>query len=77
MKRICYYLGYDDGDILIRDNPNAETADEVVIQRYDKTKMDWVTDYDMCKIYFGGIPVRNITEEEANEIIRKKQNSNH
>ncbi|MCI6660076.1 MAG: hypothetical protein SOW48_03575 [Peptoniphilaceae bacterium] len=65
-----YFIEHD-GDRLIRDKEGA------LVQRYDIDSNSWVEDVEMAQIYFGGIPVRSITEEEANEIIRKKQNSNH
>lgn len=54
-----YYLAYDDGNMLIRSGLGLP------IQRYDKVKRDWITDWDLAVIYFGKIPVDSISEEEA------------
>lgn len=34
----------------------------------------WIPDIEMAKVYFGGIEVRSITEEEANRLIREVYN---
>lgn len=54
-----YYLAYDDGNILIRACIGRP------IQKFDKSARNWVTDWDLAAIYFGGIPVKTLTEEEA------------
>lgn len=56
---IKYYLAYDDGNIVIRDRPNA------ILERYDKTKKRWIPDVELSRIYFGDMPVRPISEEEV------------
>ena len=58
-----YYIAYDDGNIIIRDHEN------VPIQRYDKERKEWVTDWNMCGIYSGDIPVKVISKEEAERMI--------
>lgn len=72
MGELAYYVAYDDGDILIRNNPHAKKVEDVVIQRYDESAQQWVTDFEMSQIHFGGIPTKRITEEEANKIIQQK-----
>jgi hypothetical protein len=55
---------------LIRDFPDEER----MIERYSSRLKRWVTDDEMLKVYFGGIEVRSITEEEANRLIREVYN---
>ena len=68
MGKMYYYLAYDDGNLLIRAN-NSEEPANVLLQRYSKEEASWVDDYDMCGIYSGDIPVKVITEAEANKLI--------
>lgn len=58
-----YYIAYDDGNTIIRDD------DDAPIQRYDKERKEWVTDWNMCGIYSGDIPVKVISKEEAERMI--------
>ncbi|NBK97103.1 MAG: hypothetical protein EOM50_03635 [Erysipelotrichia bacterium] len=60
-----YFLAYDNGNIVIRD------FDDGNIERYDSVKKEWVQDFDMSQIYYGGIPVKPLTEKEAFEQINK------
>lgn len=69
MNEFIYYIAYDDGNVIIRVN-KATVAREFVIQRYDLNSKSWVNDFDMCGIYSGDIPVKSITEAEAQEIIK-------
>jgi predicted ATP-grasp superfamily ATP-dependent carboligase len=55
---------------LIRDFPNEER----LIERYSRRMKKWIPDIEMAKVYFGGIEVRSITEEEANRLIREVYN---
>lgn len=64
-----YCLAYDDGNILIRYAYNKP------IQRYDRLKGKWVTDWDMTGIFSGDIPCKMLTEQEANKRIRNEQYS--
>lgn len=41
------------------------------IERYDFIKKDFVEDFDMSKIFFGGIEASKVTEKEAYEAIEK------
>ena len=61
-----YYLAYDDGDIIIRDAINKP------IDRYDKEKKEWITDWDMAGIYSGDIPVKVLSKKEAAELAGEK-----
>lgn len=63
MIKYDYHLAYDDGNMVIRD------SDETLIERYDKKSKQWVEDLEMSRIYFGDIPSKRITEEEAMKII--------
>jgi hypothetical protein len=56
---------------LIRTFPEDETR---LIERYSPRLKRWVEDVEMLQIYFGGIEVRSITEEEANRLIREVYN---
>lgn len=42
-----------------------------IIERYDFIKKEFVEDTEMAQIYFGGIEVNTITEQEAYEAIEK------
>ena len=53
-----YFLAYEN-DMIIRTTRNH------IPERYDKTVLSWVDDAELLQIYFGGIPVRVISEEEA------------
>lgn len=53
-----YFLAYEN-DMIIRTTRNH------LPERYDKTVLSWVDDAELLQIYFGGIPVRVISEEEA------------
>lgn len=61
-----YYLAYDDGNIIIRDQIGAP------IERYDKKTDSWVVDWDMSGIYSGDVPAKVITKEEAEKYIKQK-----
>lgn len=69
-----YCLAYDDGNILIRRGLEKAEDGYHPLDRYDAVKRKWVDDSDMCGIYSGDIPVRVITEEEANERIAALKN---
>ena len=57
------YMKERHGDLLIRTNKDG------LLERYDKKTDSWVRDYSLAEIYYGGILVDIITEEEANKII--------
>ncbi len=60
-----YCVAYDDGGYLIRYGIGEP------IQRYNESNRKWEDDDSLCQIFFGGIPVNVITEEEANALINK------
>lgn len=74
MKEFSYYKAYDDGNIIIRAN-KAKRPDEFTIQRYNPENQLWIEDFDLCGIYSGDIPVRVLTETQANKIIKNGRHS--
>ncbi|MEG1476054.1 MAG: hypothetical protein RSC10_09945 [Longicatena sp.] len=42
-----------------------------LIQRYDASSKEWVTDYEMSQIFTGDIECEPISEQQANEIIKR------
>jgi hypothetical protein len=57
-----YYLAYDDGNMVIRNRPNA------ILEKFDTTSKKWVSDVNLGRIYFGDMPVKVLTAEEARKI---------
>lgn len=62
-----YYLAYDDGNMIIRNRPNA------ILERFDKHSKEWVPDVKLGRIYFGDMPVKVLTTEEALKLTGEKR----
>ena len=54
-----YYLVYDDGNMLIRHKKGE------LLEKYDVKTQKWLLDDRLLAIYYGGIPVKVLSEEEA------------
>ena len=59
VNEIRYYLAYEDGDMVIKYEPNT------LLKKYDKKLKKWVEDVELAQIYFGGILTKPITVDEA------------
>ncbi len=57
-----YYLAYDDGNMVIRNRPNA------ILERFDNISKVWVPDVKLGRIYFGDMPVKVLTADEARKL---------
>lgn len=54
-----YYLAYDDGNLIIRSRINS------ILERFDSKTKEWVPDVELSRIYFGDMPVKQLTENEV------------
>lgn len=59
-----YLLAYDDGNMIIRSRKTR------LPQRYDRRTKQWVEDPELCRMFFGDLPVRSITRKQAESLIR-------
>lgn len=57
-----YYLAHDDGNIVIRHRPDA------ILEKFDNDSKLWVPDVKLGRMFFGDMPVKVLTAEEAREI---------
>lgn len=57
-----YYLAYDDGNIVIRHRPDS------ILEKFDNTSKQWISDVKLGRIFFGDMPVKELTAEEARKI---------
>lgn len=64
-----YFIAYEDGNILIRYNEDGQ------IERYDANKKKWIFDIEMAAIFTDKMPIRLISKEQANEIIKGENNN--
>lgn len=62
---INYYLAYDDGNIVIRNQPHS------ILERFDYNSKTWIPDVELGRIYFGDMPVRVLTSDEARKLIEE------
>ena len=56
---IKYYIAYDDGNILIK------CSSEGHLSKYDDKSKLWLDDDELYRIYFGDMPVKELSEKEA------------
>lgn len=61
MKTI-YYLAYDDGNMIIK------SSDHSILKRFDKKTKTWIEDVELSRIYFGDMPVRNLSSEQVKKM---------
>ena len=60
------YMKEKDGNRVIR-----YRGEGYLLEYYDRNKKIWVEDFELCRMFFGDLPVENITEQEANKLIKQ------
>ena len=64
MSKYNYHISKELNNLIIREGENLP------IQRYDLTKKDWITDWDMLAIYTGSIMAIPISKEEVSKLLK-------
>lgn len=54
-----YFLAYKDENMVIK------RAEDSLLYKYDEVKKQWISDAELYRVYFGDLPVKVITKEEA------------
>lgn len=59
-----YLLAYDDGNMILK----MKDTESGLFEKFDRAEKKWIPDVEIARCFFGDMPTRPLTDNEAKEL---------